>query len=95
MISTLKDVGLILSLSANVLLLWFLARRGPASPGSSPPLGGAHSPGSPRPISDGDLARVREQALAGNMIPAIKLYREATGCGLKEAKDAVEALRRN
>ena len=29
---------------------------------------------------------------AGKKIPAIKLYRERTGVGLKEAKDAVEAL---
>ena len=33
-----------------------------------------------------------EAALArGNKIEAIKIYREATNCGLKEAKDAVEA----
>lgn len=30
--------------------------------------------------------------LSGNKIEAIKRYREATGLGLKEAKDAVEAL---
>jgi ribosomal protein L7/L12 len=29
---------------------------------------------------------------AGNKIEAIKLYREHTGLGLKESKDAVEAL---
>lgn len=29
---------------------------------------------------------------AGNKIEAIRLYRERTGVGLKEAKDAVEAL---
>lgn len=28
----------------------------------------------------------------GNKIEAIKLYREASGVGLKDAKDAVEAL---
>ena len=27
----------------------------------------------------------------GKKIPAIKMFREITGCGLKEAKDAVEA----
>ena len=31
----------------------------------------------------------------GRMIEAIKAYREATGAGLKEAKDAVEAWQRN
>lgn len=29
-----------------------------------------------------------------NLINAIKLYRERTGCGLKEAKDAVEQIHR-
>ncbi|MEK7412064.1 MAG: ribosomal protein L7/L12 [Planctomycetota bacterium] len=29
----------------------------------------------------------------GNVIEAIKLYRSFTGCGLKEAKDAVDQLR--
>lgn len=32
-------------------------------------------------------------AAAGNLIHAIKLYRERTGCGLAEAKDAVERIR--
>jgi ribosomal protein L7/L12 len=32
---------------------------------------------------------------AGNKIQAIKLWRERTGVGLKEAKDAVEALARS
>jgi ribosomal protein L7/L12 len=30
----------------------------------------------------------------GNKIEAIKVYREKTGAGLKEAKDAVEAIER-
>jgi ribosomal protein L7/L12 len=29
---------------------------------------------------------------AGNKIEAIKLFREATGCGLAEAKEAVDRL---
>jgi ribosomal protein L7/L12 len=32
---------------------------------------------------------------AGRKIEAIKVYREATGVGLKEAKDAVEAMEAN
>ncbi|NPV01757.1 MAG: hypothetical protein HPY53_10295 [Brevinematales bacterium] len=32
---------------------------------------------------------------AGNKIEAIKRYREQTGMGLKEAKDAIEAMERN
>ena len=35
-------------------------------------------------------AAIREEVAAGRMIGAIKLYREATGAGLKEAKDAVD-----
>jgi ribosomal protein L7/L12 len=38
------------------------------------------------------LAEIRSALNAGNKIAAIKLYREATGLGLKAAKDAVEAL---
>lgn len=34
-----------------------------------------------------------EDISAGRLIQAIKSYRELTGCGLKEAKDAVEAAR--
>jgi ribosomal protein L7/L12 len=45
-----------------------------------------------KPISNDDLERIRSAALAGNKIEAIKLYRAATGTGLAEAKQAVEAL---
>lgn len=37
-------------------------------------------------------ADVREALLLGKKIQAIRLYREATGVGLKEAKEAVEAM---
>ncbi|HVF43893.1 MAG TPA: hypothetical protein VM936_12810 [Pyrinomonadaceae bacterium] len=36
---------------------------------------------------------VRRLVAAGSLINAIKLYRDRTGCGLKEAKDAVERIR--
>ena len=54
-----------------------------------------------------ELAEARRQALAkpaedaanyvrlattGKQIDAIKLYKERVGCGLREAKDAIEAL---
>ncbi len=45
-----------------------------------------------RPISNDDLERIRALAVASKKIEAIKLYREATGVGLAEAKQAVEAL---
>jgi ribosomal protein L7/L12 len=45
---------------------------------------------SPNP---GDLStRIREAIFAGRKIEAIKLYREQTGLGLKDSKDAVEKL---
>lgn len=36
--------------------------------------------------------QVREALYAGNKIAAIKVYREGSDLGLKESKDAVEAL---
>lgn len=41
-----------------------------------------------------DDPRIGEMVAAGNKIGAIKLYRELTGEGLKEAKDAVDELSR-
>jgi len=43
-------------------------------------------------ISLDQETQIKEIAANGNKIAAIKLYREMTGAGLKEAKDAVEAL---
>ena len=43
-------------------------------------------------LSDDDLANIRSALAAGEKIEAIKLYRELTGAGLAEAKQAVEAL---
>jgi DNA-binding beta-propeller fold protein YncE len=40
------------------------------------------------------IAEVAQLARSGNKIAAIKLYRETFGCGLKEAKDAVERIER-
>ena len=42
-------------------------------------------------IADPDLRALLDQK---QLIPAIKRYRELTGSGLKESKDAVEALQR-
>ncbi|MFB9662468.1 ribosomal protein L7/L12 [Glycomyces mayteni] len=38
------------------------------------------------------LAEVRSEIRSGRKIQAIKVYREHTGLGLKEAKDAVERM---
>jgi ribosomal protein L7/L12 len=46
------------------------------------------------PSSDGAYPDVVDAIRAGNLIQAIKNYREHTKVGLKEAKDAVEALSR-
>jgi ribosomal protein L7/L12 len=43
-------------------------------------------------ISPHQLEAIRQAALTGHKIEAIKLYREATGAGLAEAKRAVEEL---
>src|SRR5690606_12040487 len=39
-----------------------------------------------------DLSRAEHEALRGNKINAIKIYRDLTGCGLRQSKDAVEAF---
>jgi ribosomal protein L7/L12 len=38
---------------------------------------------------------IRVYLLAGNKIEAIKVYREVTGTGLKEAKDVVDSIERD
>jgi ribosomal protein L7/L12 len=45
-------------------------------------------------LEEPSLRELVELVRSGNKIEAIKLYRERTGVGLKEAKDAVEALER-
>lgn len=39
-----------------------------------------------------DLADIRAEVLAGRKIQAIKIYRERTGTGLKEAKEYIDQL---
>ncbi|MDX2014392.1 MAG: ribosomal protein L7/L12 [Myxococcaceae bacterium] len=51
------------------------------------------SPGQPPVVVQGS-GPVHDLLRAGRKIEAIKRYRELTGVGLKEAKDAVEALER-
>lgn len=41
-------------------------------------------------IHDGEREAIGAKIAEGRMIEAIKLYREATGVGLKDAKDAVD-----
>lgn len=42
--------------------------------------------------SNDDIDQIQAAVLAGEKIRAIKLYRDATGEGLKESKDFIEAL---
>jgi len=45
------------------------------------------------PVS-AEARAIGDALAAGNTIEAIKLYRAATGVGLKEAKDAIDAIKR-
>lgn len=57
---------------------------------------GVGSGGSPSPMhAPGDhprMAEVRAHVAANRKIEAIKIYREITGLGLKESKDAIDAM---
>lgn len=43
-------------------------------------------------LTDEKRDQINEAIFAGHKIEAVKLYREATGVGLKEAKDFIETL---
>ena len=53
--------------------------------------GGATEPAAPVPGPESD-PELRDLLARGNTIGAIKRYRELTGLGLAEAKDAVESI---
>lgn len=53
---------------------------------------GAANPAMPAPGADVVLSEVQDLVRQGRKFEAIKVYRERTGVGLKEAKDAVERL---
>lgn len=46
----------------------------------------------PEPLSDANIAKLSEMIFQRRKIEAIKVYREMTGSGLKESKEAVESL---
>lgn len=46
----------------------------------------------PQDLSDQKMAEIAEALEQGQTIAAIKAYREATGLGLKESKEAVELI---
>jgi hypothetical protein len=71
---------------------WFSSTGEKTSPPSRPAgVVGARSDFPPADTLEGRVLRLVQQ---GQKIPAIKLYREETGAGLKEAKESVEALGR-
>lgn len=72
--------GLGLKEAKDMVEAWDVGGALPALP--------AATPATPR----GDMAEVRAILFGGNKIAAIKRYREITGAGLKEAKDAVERM---
>jgi hypothetical protein len=46
----------------------------------------------PSPLTDAQLNAISDALRAGEKIQAIKLHREATGLGLKQAKDEIDAI---
>jgi hypothetical protein len=44
------------------------------------------------PLSQEEVDRIADALAAGRKIEAIKIYREVTGQGLKQAKDFIDAL---
>lgn len=101
MITMTLDWGALIALIGWSLFVFWLGRRsagprdrdlsGPppsfATPRSAPPAGPA-----PANLSPEALAAIRGELARGNKINAIKLMREATGMGLAESKQAVEAM---
>ena len=73
-----KDCGAPLGKSADVLAKPREAKAAPAMPSGIPP--------------DSPDGRIIQALMEGGKIAAIKIRREQTGEGLKEAKDYVEAL---
>jgi len=65
----------------------------PSQPQAHAPQPRASQPQPPHPPAP-DLGDVVALMAAGQKIQAIKVYRERTGVGLKQAKDAVEELAR-
>jgi ribosomal protein L7/L12 len=61
---------------------------------TEPVFGGTFASDAPASTAAVEDPRLVELLHAGNKIGAIKLYRELTGVGLAEAKDAVEGIER-
>jgi len=60
---------------------------------AEPRIAGTNAEGAPPGSVDGEIAEAaRALLLGGRKIEAVKLVKERTGFGLKEAKDYVESL---
>lgn len=84
---TATGLGLKESLDAVERLAAGLSMTPPPAPATSEP----ERPG----LTPDKVAEIRGLCASGAKIPAIKLYRELTGAGLAEAKNAVEQIARN
>jgi ribosomal protein L7/L12 len=74
---------------AAVVLAWWLSQIGNRGPADVRLAKSATGSGAAAPPSE---TGVRQLLAAGDKIGAIKQYRELTGLGLKEAKDALDAM---
>ncbi|MBN1146747.1 MAG: ribosomal protein L7/L12 [Anaerolineales bacterium] len=59
---------------------------------NQPPIAERYTPPSGLPVGEEPSQAVGKLLARGRKIEAIKLYRELTGAGLKEAKEAVERM---
>ncbi|GAB4216050.1 MAG: hypothetical protein OHK0022_56690 [Roseiflexaceae bacterium] len=84
-------IGVAVVLLGGVLLVILLRSRANTTDRPAAPV---QPPSANVAINASGLAEVRQLLAAGNKIQAIKVVRDQTGLGLKEAKDYVEVLER-
>lgn len=97
MITMTLDWGALIALLGWSLFVFWLGRRSAGSrdrdlSGPPPSFATHHPAAAPAALSPEELGAIRGELARGNKINAIKLMREATGMGLAESKQAVEAM---
>ena len=65
-----------------------------SAPRAFTPLSANTSPPTAAALDAAVLEEIERQVRAGQLINAIKLYRQRTNCSLREAKDAVDSIAR-